>query len=351
MRFYRAFVFCLSIIAVTVSCQRTPSPVRSEPYTIREVFQTQRHEKDNVDSPSVWHGPNTHWLISTAKSTDVLIVNDASTGAFIKRVGETGSELGQFKRPNGIFVIDDYVFVVERDNRRVQVLALPDFNPVGILGDSLLIKPYGLFVYKQNGANYALYVTDNYETENEKIPPDSALGNRIVNFSLTIEDDRIDWKLVRRFGATEGPGVLRIVESICGDPTYNKILISEEDESQSSVKVYDLDGGFTGIVFGLGVFHYQVEGIALYQRNTNEGYWIVTDQSYEDNRFHVFERKNFKYWGSFKGSNTANTDGIWLTQSSFGPFQSGAFYAVHDDGNVSAFDFTVIADSLSLSLK
>jgi len=32
----------------------------------------------------------------------------------------------------------------------------------------------------------------------------------------------------------------------------------------------------------------------------------------------------------------------------FGPFSTGAFYAVHDDGNVAAFSWTAIAGALGL---
>ncbi|KAB2837362.1 MAG: hypothetical protein F9K45_12900 [Melioribacteraceae bacterium] len=69
-----------------------------------------------------------------------------------------------------------------------------------------------------------------------------------------------------------------------------------------------------------------------------------------ENRFLIFDRITLNYIGAFKGVNTLNTDGIWLAQKPFGKFSRGAFYAVHNDGNVSAFDFGEIADSLKLNL-
>ena len=53
-------------------------------------------------------------------------------------------------------------------------------------------------------------------------------------------------------------------------------------------------------------------------------------------------------WGAFSGAVTANTDGVALTGRSFGPFSRGAFYAVHDDGNVAAFDLAEIVRALGL---
>ncbi|MDA0346651.1 MAG: hypothetical protein O3C43_23700 [Verrucomicrobia bacterium] len=111
-----------------------------EPVVVQESFFTERNEVDNVDSLAAWHGPNgEHWLILTAKGTHALLIYDAFTGAFIKRVGEQGQALGQFNRPNGISILGDKVFVVERDNQRVQVLTLPDFFQLGSFGSDHLI--------------------------------------------------------------------------------------------------------------------------------------------------------------------------------------------------------------------
>jgi 3-phytase len=52
--------------------------------------------------------------------------------------------------------------------------------------------------------------------------------------------------------------------------------------------------------------------------------------------------------GAFSGRITANTDGVWLSQSGVPGFDRGAFFAVHDDQAVSAFDWGEIADALGL---
>ena len=276
----------LLIIPFIIGCTAIDS--KTKVVTIDETYQTQRNEADNIDSPAIWHGPNgEHWIIATAKEGNVLVVYDAATGSLIQRLGETGNKPGQFSRPNGIFVIDDLALIVERDNRRVQVLNLPNFHCLGFIGDNVLAKPYGLFAYPLKNGHYNLYVTDNYETPDEEVPPDSLLGKRIHQFDFFIDHDSISWKCIREFGATQGIGVLKVVESIWGDVENNHLLIAEEDTTQSSVKVYNLEGNFSGIVFGQGVFKHQVEGIALFETGSQTGYWIVTDQSHDENQFHL----------------------------------------------------------------
>ena len=96
-----------------------------------------------------WTAPDgSVWLIATAKATDKLAVYDGDTGLTRMATGGSGAKPGEFRRPNGIFVADDLVFVVERDNRRVQVLALPSLQPLGHFGEAQLQAPYGLWVEK-----------------------------------------------------------------------------------------------------------------------------------------------------------------------------------------------------------
>jgi 3-phytase len=90
------------------------------------------------------------------------------------------------------------------------------------------------------------------------------------------------------------------------------------------------------------------EGIILYACGDTAGYWVTTDQDLTVNTFHVFDRATLRHVGSFRGDSTLNTDGIALTQRGFGTFPSGAFYAVHNDGNVAAFSWAAIADALRL---
>jgi 3-phytase len=317
--------------------------------SLAEAWMTPRDTADNIDSPAVWHGPDgQHWLLSTAKYTDVLVVNDAATGAPIRRLGRSGSGRGQMERPNGVAVVGDLALVVERDNHRVQVFRLPAFTSLGSFGEKDLRLPYGLALHPDGPNRWVVFVTDNYEMPDETIPPDSLLGERVRRYRLTVIGDRISAEPLGAFGETSGAGALKVVESIAVDVPTKRLLIAEELETGSHIKVYTLEGKFTGQILGQGLFPNQAEGIVLYACGDTAGYWVATDQSLAVNTFHVFDRVTLAHVGSFRGNSTLNTDGIALTQRGFGEFPSGAFYAVHNDGNVAAFSWSEIAGRLGL---
>ncbi|HEX5831120.1 MAG TPA: phytase [Gemmatimonadaceae bacterium] len=316
---------------------------------VREAFLTPCDSADNVDGPAVWHGPDgRHWLLSTAKSSDVVLINDAATGAAIGHMGGSGTAAGQLRRPNGITVIGAVMLVVERDNHRVQAFSLPRFATLGTFGDSLLRLPYGIGWYEEAPGRYMVYVTDNYERPDESVPPDRELGERVKQFRLSLTDGRLSATHVRSFGDTAGAGVLRVVESIAADAANDRLLIAEETETDSYIKVYDLAGRFTGQVFGRGHFPRQAEGIALYACGDRDGYWIATDQGDDTNTYHVFDRMSFEHLAAFTGEATRRTDGVVLTQVGFGAFPAGAFYASHLDGGIGALSWAAIARAIGL---
>lgn len=356
----RLIVLLSIFIMLLTSCdekQETESPdkitksvsVVPEPSLIKEVFTTKYDEGDNVDSPAIWHGKNgENWLLSTAKEGNVIIVFDAATGEKVTQFGKTGKEAGELRRPNGIAVIDDMAIIVERDNRRIQVFSLPEFNPIGHFGNDVLKKPYGITVDYHND-EYQLYVTDNYETPDEETPPADSLGQRVHMFSFTVDNGKINANHKGAFGDTSGNGILHKVESLLIDRTYNRLLIADEHEEHRNVKIYDVEGNFTGVVIPYKYFLYEPEGIVVWACEADSsGYYIIVDQGKINNTFQIFDRKTLEYIGGFGGEITRNTDGIAITQKSFGGFKYGAFYPVHNDGSLTAISWEDIAKSLDL---
>jgi 3-phytase len=323
--------------------------VLPEVSVINEAFTTRRDESDNVDSPAVWHGEDgQNWLLATAKEGNVIIVYDAATGEKITQFGQTGNALGDLSRPNGIAVIDNYAVIVERDNHRIQIFSLPDFYPIGVFGESFLRLPYGLTIDQFEG-EYHLYVTDNYETPEEETPPADSLGRRVHQFAFTVENNQVAAEHIKAFGDTSGKGVLHKVESLLLDRMHNRLLIADEHEEHRNVKVYTIDGNFTGQVIPHNYFFYEPEGIALWGCEADSsGYYLMVDQGKINNTFQVFDRKTLEYIGGFGGEITRNTDGIAITQNAFGSFKYGAFYPVHNDGSLTAIAWEDIAKILNL---
>lgn len=342
--------------ALLAACAESkPAADTTTPLTIAvvgEAYQTERDTLLDIDSPAVWHGPNgEHWMLVTAKHGDIIRVADASTGKTLRDVGGSGTGLGQFERPNGIAVIDSLLFVVERDNRRVQVMTLPSFRSIGSYGTPELIKPYGVAVRQEAPGVYDTWITDSYELVEDQVPPDSALGRRIRHYRVSVAGGSIETTMIAAFGDTTGAGVLRVVESIAVDPPNDRLLIAEELEGESMLKVYTMAGRFTGDTVARRYFPNQAEGIALFACSDGDGYWITTDQGKGRNTFHLFARKDLAYRGSFQSPTILNTDGIALTQVSFPGFPAGAFFAVHDDGGVAALSWEAIAKGLGLRIS
>jgi 3-phytase len=333
----------------TSSHTRQSKSVLPEVVAIKEVFTTLRDESDNVDSPAIWHGEDgQNWLLATAKEGNVIIVYDAASGEKIARFGSFGSGLGELSRPNGIAVIDNYAVIVERDNQRIQVFSLPDFESLGTFGETFLRLPYGITIDQFDG-EYHLYVTDNYETPEEETPPADSLGLRVHHFVFTLENNQISAKHIKAFGDTVGEGVLYKVESILIDREYNRLLIADEHEEHRNVKIYDVDGYFTGQVIPHNYFFYEPEGIVVWECEADSsGYYLMVDQGKINNTFQVFDRKTLEYIGGFSGEITLNTDGIAITQKAFGSFIHGAFYPVHNDGSLTAIAWDDIAKILGL---
>lgn len=340
---------------VVAACQPGDRPdgaapaavMRTDTAAITEAFITAFDTADNVDSPAVYHHGDTHWVFASAKTTDVVIVYDAATGAVVRRLGGSGTAPGQLKRPNGVAVVDSLLFVVERDNRRVQAFRLPGLEPAGIFGTDLR-NPYGIAWVRNGPHAWRLWVTDNYETPEETVPPIGELGERVREYAVRLTSSGVEASLARAFGDTTAAGALLIVESIVADSAAQRLLIAEETETDSYIKVYDLDGRFTGQVFGRGLFPQQAEGVVLYDCGGTTGYWVATDQGEQVNTYHVFDRTTFEHRGSFTGQRTRLTDGIALTQVAFGPFPAGALYASHLDGAIAAMSWSDIATALSL---
>ncbi len=321
---------------------------------LTEAFHTAMTPEDNIDSPASWTAPDGRILVfATAKATDRLVVYDGSTGETVRTVGELGTGEGQFDRPNGVAVIDDLLFVVERDNHRVQVLRLPDFSHALTFAAEDLIKPYGLWVNRTD-EGYEVYVTDAYmageDAQGEDIlPPLAELDKRVKRYAVTVSGGALSARLIGSFGDTGESGALRVVESLWGDPANDRLLIAEEDEGYADeIKVYDLAGNYAGRTIGRDVFQAQAEGIMLKQCADGGGWWLTTEQGKGRTVFHLFERRSLDHVGAVTGRTVANTDGIWLHDTASQRFPEGVLYAVHDDQGMVAFDWRDIASALSL---
>jgi len=320
---------------------------------VDEAWVSAETPAEELDSVATWPAADGHtWLIATGKSSHRLVVYDADTGAQLRTVGEEGNALGQFKRPNGIAVFGDKLYVVERDNHRVQVLSLPDFTPLGSFGDAILRSPYGIWINETEPDELEIYITDSfmYGPRYDIVPPLPELAQRVRRFRIDYDQDgRLRAHDAGAFGDTHAETALRMVESIAGDPANDRMLIADEDTRHvSTLREYTMSGRYTGRSLPQDSFAAEAEGVALWSCPDGDGYWIAVDQLAPLTIFHLFDRVTLAPRGSFQGKVTAHTDGVALHAAGTTRFPGGALYAVHDDKAVAAFDLRDVARTLGL---
>jgi hypothetical protein len=93
--------------------------------------------------------------------------------------------------PNGIAVQGDYLFVVERDNHRVQLLSLPDFKTIGTFGEKELRSPYGIWLTEKEPGELDVYITDSfmYGKKFDVVPPFDELNQRVRRYRVVFDQD------------------------------------------------------------------------------------------------------------------------------------------------------------------
>jgi len=322
--------------------------------TVRERYVSEESPADELDSLTSWTTEDGRtWLIASAKSTHRLVLFDGDSGARLREFGNEGTGPGQFNRPNGVAVHGDMLFVVERDNRRVQVLALPSLATLGTFGEGELRSPYGIWLTESEPGEVDVYVTDSfmYGARFDQVPPLAELSQRVRRYRVQTGggDGKLRVAPGGTFGDTTPAAALHVVESIAGDPENDRLLIADEDEKRpSTLREYTFSGRYTGRSLPQDAFAAQAEGVALWSCAGGKGYWIAVDQLAPLTVFHLFDRTTLAPRGSFRGAVTAHTDGVALHAASTPSFPGGVLYAVHDDRAVAAFDLRDVARTLGL---
>lgn len=357
---------CLALAGCATTRSDPPPPPSStaqttSPNAVREIAERYvgaATPAEELDSLATWTNPEgRRWLIASGKATDRLSVYDADTGALLRTIGGPGDAPGRFNRPNGLAVAGDALFVVERDNHRVQVLSLPGFAPVGSFGADALRSPYGLWLNPIAPGAFDAYVTDSFMEgpKHDVVPSLDQLDRRVHRFRVRLDGARLQAEDRGSFGDTSADGALRMVESIAGDPQHDRLLVADESTARegaihgSTLREYTLAGRYTGRSLPDRSFAAEAEGVVLWQCAGDAGYWIAVDQLSPLTVFHVFDRGDLRLRGSFRGRTTAFTDGIALHAGATPRFPSGALFAVHDDKAVAAFDLRDVVRTLGLA--
>ena len=314
MNFNKLF---LSFIAILIfSCNPSHQVIVLD----NPMFATDPVEDAGMDS--IGFLMRKHVIVVTVKDKNEIHVYNAMNGEFKKSIKRDNAF------PNGVTTINDqFVLVTERDNKQVAVFnSSMDF--LGTFGNDELRSPYGITFYKQEDGLYKVLVTDSYEYNNPR-------EDRILTWDFTIDNESFNVSSATVLGNP----TLYQVESIYADQHYQTLLVAEEMQEHHKVMALDL---MTGEVKkeDLGNFNRgnDPEGIALVINKDNNGYWICTEQSKTDNRFHLYDRKTLEYMTTMFLDNVSYTDGI-ATAYMHGKW---FIYAVDNDARVVAFELPEI---------
>ena len=314
MNFNKLF---LSFIAILIfSCNPSHQVIVLD----NPMFATDPVEDAGMDS--IGFLMRKHVIVVTLKDKNEIHVYNAMNGEFKKSIKRDNAF------PNGVTTINDqFVLVTERDNKQVAVFnSSMDF--LGTFGNDELRSPYGITFYKQEDGLYKVLVTDSYEYNNPR-------EDRILTWDFTIDNESFNVSSATVLGNP----TLYQVESIYADQHYQTLLVAEEMQEHHKVMALDL---MTGEVKkeDLGNFNRgnDPEGIALVINKDNNGYWICTEQSKTDNRFHLYDRKTLEYMNTMYLDNVSYTDGI-ATAYMHGKW---FLYAVDNDARVVAFELPEI---------
>ena len=314
MNFLRSFFFLFFIL--TIGCSS-----KADVITLKNpMFVTESLTDAGMDS--IGFLMRKHVIVVTVKDKNELHVYNAMNGELKKSIKRENAF------PNGITTINDqFVLVTERDNKQVAVFN-SSMEYLGSFGNNELRSPYGITFYKQDNSSYKVLVTDSYEYNNPR-------EDRILTWDFSIENESFN---VSKASVLGNPTLYQ-VESIQADKHYNTLLVAEEMEEHHKVMVLDL---MTGEVLkeDLGDFNRgnDPEGIALVINEDHQGYWICTEQSKTDNRFHLYDRKTLENFATMYLDNVSYTDGI-ATAYMHGKW---FLYAVDNDARVAAFELPEI---------
>ena len=295
--------------------------------TLPEEFHTFQTPQSNIDSIAFWKSKDE--LIShiyvTGKEDGAVHIYNANNGDFVGFLKKNSSGLGEFQRPNGILVLEDILYVVERDAHKISIFSLPELTFESSIGFNELQYPYGIAGFTDSiDKSHKIFVTDN---PNAGLPQKDRIKHWKINYN---EDIQIEYL------GLFGNEMFRKVETIACDKELNRLLVAEEETSKNKIVSLNLtDGNLESTPLDTFKFLYEPEGLALIPELD---IWIATDQSDNDNRFYIFDRMNLTLLDTIGLNGVTNTDGIAVGKIG----EDWFLYAVDDDRRVGSFNLNVL---------
>lgn len=238
------------------------------------IWKTQCKDEYNFDS--ITNLGNNIYL--SCKESNSIITYDVN-GKFLSKIGKKGFNYNEFNKPKGVVQIKDYLFVLEKNNKRCQVIDLKLNKSISFFGFKKINVPYdidGIFFKDQ----FIIFISD--------------VGtSRILKFNIKIGDQGIEKISSDIF--LELPE-LRLT-SITVDVLFDRILII--DNTNNIIRVFSLNG-----IFIKKISNFEGELISI---TKSDNKYFIAENNEKNSLIHIYN-KELNYESSLHNSLIINID-------------------------------------------
>ena len=81
-------------------------------------LKTVCNKNDKFDSITSWN----NLILVSNKNKHTILCYEKNSGKLVHTIGSKGFDYDKFNKPSGLKVINDYLFIVEKDNKRCQIV-------------------------------------------------------------------------------------------------------------------------------------------------------------------------------------------------------------------------------------
>ncbi|MEC4115176.1 phytase [Myroides pelagicus] len=280
----------IALIALITGCKDKLAPVAADALKPTVVTQQTVHD---TDDPAIWINKTDH-------QNSLILGTDKENGGGIYAFdlnGEIVKKYLDMARPNNIDVVYDFAYqgelidiavVTERNAHALRIFRLPELTPIDN-GGLLIFEQETQKKYNQP-MGVALYTAK--EEEGKKVyaitgRKDGPSEGYLHQYEIkTDKQGKLSLQLSRTFGAYSGQ---KEIEAIAVDNELGYVYYSDET---AGVRKYYADpskGNEELAFFAQKDAKRDHEGIAIYKKDQQTGYIIVSDQ--QDNSLLIYPRE------------------------------------------------------------
>lgn len=336
----KTILYGLTVAFLFGGCQERTIPIADN--AIQPVFITERTPHD-TDDPAFWIHPE-----DPTKSLIIGTDKEVGGGLYVYNLeGKIVNSFTDMQRPNNVDVAyalningikTDIAVTTERKANVIRIFSLPELTPIDNGGIPIFEGETGK--EERDGMGIALYTkqidsvtTEIYAVVGRKTGPS---GSYLWQYKLSgNQDGTVTGEVVRKFGIYSGK---KEIEAIAVDNELGYVYYSDETVGVRKYYADPAKGNEELAFFAQQDAKRDHEGIAIYKKDNETGYILVSNQ--QQNSFLVYKREGesdnphaHTLIAEFPVS-TMECDGADATHLNLGPnFPEGVFVAM-SNGNV-----------------